>query len=204
MKDHAGPRHSLKHSVTLFFTGICFVVLFFAGHAPNVLAEGERVEAPSRFGMSAKVGRSFSPNSEMTFVNLTGIYSMDLQRIWPARVPDNLRIKAEFSPGVITHPDTRAMISAQALLQIYFNSLATSTFKPYLEFGAGGIYLDYRVEGQGSRFNFLLVGGPGIEFISGPLKNYFTAFRYHHVSNGGLAHGNKAIDSLTFSIGYYF
>ena len=108
MRNHAGSKHSLKHSVPFFFIGLSFIILFFAGHAQDVCAEPERVVAPNRFGLSAKVGRSFSPNSEMTFVNLTGIYLMDLQRIWPAPVSDNLRIKAEFSPGVITHPDTQS------------------------------------------------------------------------------------------------
>ena len=199
-------RSRLHFSATFVPVIMLFIFFSMIGQTPRAFAESEARNIPNRFGISASVGNNFSPNSEITFLSLSGISLIDVQRILPNRLkaPQSIRLKAEFSPGIIMRPDTRAIISAQVLALIYFDSLSTSIFKPFLEFGAGGIYIDYRVEGQDSRFNFLLIGGPGIEFTSGPLKNYFTTLRYHHISNGGLSNSNKAIDSLTFSVGYYF
>ncbi|MEN6614942.1 MAG: acyloxyacyl hydrolase [Syntrophorhabdus sp.] len=197
------PIHTYIATTSRIVSLIMAILILFLGESIYA-QDNPRPEAPGRLGLAVGAGRSFTPNSEMTFLNLTGLAMIDFQRVWPGKTPENIRLKAEFSPGVITHPNTRAIISSQVLVVVYFRSLSTALFSPYLEFGAGGIYTDYRVEGQDSRFNFLLTGGPGIQFMSGPLKDYFASLRYHHISNGGFCNRNKALDSLFFSVGYLF
>jgi lipid A 3-O-deacylase len=195
--------HFVSNMKTGIISLICLTIILFS--TGSIYAqETSRAEVPGRWGLATGVGRSFTPNSEMTFVNLTGIAMIDFQRIWPSETPGHMRLKAEFSPGVITHPNTRAIISSQLLAVVYFETLSTASLKPFLEFGPGVIYLDHRVEGQDSRFNFLLSGGPGIHFTSGPFKDYFTSLRYHHISNGGFCHQNNYLDSALFSVGRFF
>lgn len=79
-----GKLHSpnlFSRSVQSFFIIVSLILLFTSDHVRDACAEAKRDEVPDRFGLSVGAGRSFSPNGEMTFVNMTGISLIDFQRI---------------------------------------------------------------------------------------------------------------------------
>ncbi len=66
---------------------------------------------------------------------------------------------------------------------------------PYLEVGAGGTYTDMDLQGMGSRANFSLQGGAGIEIEIGRGDALRVEYRLLHLSNAGLARQNRALNA---------
>ena len=104
--------------------------------------------------------------------------------------------------GAIVEPATRLMTSANMIAQFYYPGTSAKKVRPYLQGGIGIIYTDYKVEGQGWRFNFNPQLGAGFEF--GPDPAWFIEARVHHISNGGLDEENTGVNSAQFMLGRYF
>jgi hypothetical protein len=168
--------------------------------APEPPAAAVKYE-PTRTGAALSCGASYSP-SGVDFCLLTGILLFDYDRVWPHRAPDALRFRVEYSLGAIVHPKTRLMTSANIIAQFYWPGTPAKDVRPYLGGGIGVIYSDYRVEGQGLRFNFNPLITLGVEF--GPDPASFVELRLHHVSNGGLDEENTGVNSLQLMLGRYF
>lgn len=164
-------------------------------------ASGAPAYEPTRAGVALSCGVSYSP-SGVDFCLLTGILLFDYDRIWPHRAPESLRFRVEYSLGAIAEPVTRLMTSANMIAHFYYPGLSAGKTRPYLEGGIGIIYTDYKVEGQGLRFNFNPLLGVGVEF--GPDPALFLELRVHHISNAGLDDENRGVNSLQFMLGRYF
>lgn len=156
---------------------------------------------PTRAGLAVSCGASYSPLG-VDFCLLTGILSFDYDRVWRHEAPESLRFRVEASLGAITEPGTHLTASANMIAHFYYPGTSAARVRPYVEGGIGIIYTDYRVEGQGLRFNFNPLLGAGFEF--GPDPALFIEVRVHHVSNGGLDEENTGINSLQFMLGRYF
>ena len=120
-------------------------------------------DVPTRYGMTIVTGNSYDPRNDITFVQISGFALFDNEKIFPYKAPEALRFKIEGSLGSMTRPEKRLIVSANIISLFYINALATKTFKPYVEGGIGGIYTDYKFEGQGTRFNFNPQLGVGTE-----------------------------------------
>ena len=160
-------------------------------------------EVPDRYGLGITFGHAYDPDA-LDFVQLAGFALYDYDRVWRHPAPEPLRFKVEASAGVTTQPRTRAMVSANILACYYLERLATARLKPYAEAGIGLIYTDFRVSGQGWRFNFNPQAGFGAEITAGDGPPWFAAFRLHHISNGGLYQENRGVNSVALQIGRFF
>lgn len=178
--------------------------LFIVLSLPVFADDTGKIYEPTRYGMAVSGGNTYDPNGTLTFVTITGIVLYDYDKIWWHSAPDSLRFKIEVSAGTTTRPFTRLTVSAHMFALYYLNVITTSTLKPYIEGGIGFIYNDFRVKGQGMRFNFNPQAGVGTEFTAGPLKDCFAAARAYHVSNGGLHRDNKGLNAVTVMFGRYF
>ncbi len=183
---------------------LCVMFAFFVTGGSLFADDISAAYVPTRYGLSVTCANTFNPNSETSFVALTGIALFDYDRVWPHEAPEQLRFKIELSPGITARPNMRAIISGGMFAVYYLDALTTGTVRPYVEGGVGVIYTDFKVEGQGSKLNFNPQFGVGTEFLSGPFRDYFIAVRLHHVSNAGLNKHNQGIDSATLSLGFYF
>ena len=170
-----------------------------AGQAPA--AAPPAAPEPTRAGAALSCGVSYSP-SGVDFCLLTGILLFDYDRVWPHRAPESLRFRVEYSLGATLEPQTRLMTSANMIAQFYYPGTSAGGVRPYLGGGIGIIYTDFKVEGQGLRFNFNPLITAGVEF--GPDPAWFTEARLHHVSNGGLDDENVGVNSVQFMLGRYF
>jgi len=157
--------------------------------------------APTRAGLAFSCGVSYSP-SGVDFCLLTGILLFDYDRVWPHPAPDSLRFRVEYSLGAIVEPQTRLMTSANMIAQFYYPGMSARRVRPYIGGGIGIIYTDFKVEGQGWKFNFNPLLGAGVEF--GPDPALFLDVRLHHISNGGLDEENTGVNSVQLMIGRYF
>ena len=171
-----------------------------------VLAENEANpgDVPTRYGHTVVTGNSYDPTSGITFVQISGFALFDHKQIFPHRAPEALRFKIEGSLGSMTRPEKRLIVSANIISLYYINALATKTFKPYVEGGIGGIYTDYRFEGQSTKFNFDPQLGIGTEINTASGKPFIAALRLYHISNAGLSKENRGFNAVTLHIGRFF
>lgn len=156
---------------------------------------------PTRAGLALSCGVSYSPTG-VDFCLLTGILLFDYDRVWPHDAPESLRFRVECSLGAIAEPQTRLMTSLNMIAHFYYPGASAKKVRPYMEGGIGIIYTDFKVEGQGLRFNFNPLLGLGFEF--GPDPALFFEARIHHISNGGLDEANQGVNSVQLMLGRYF
>ncbi|RQW85620.1 MAG: acyloxyacyl hydrolase [Geobacter sp.] len=81
---------------------------------------------------------------------------------------------------------------------------SSKEFVPYIFFGVGVVYVDLDLECMGSEINFVYQGGAGIQYFLGEMIALNLEFRYHHISNAGLAEPNAPINSGKVLVGVSF
>jgi len=159
--------------------------------------------APNRYGVGLLLGQAYDPQ-DIGLAMLQGVLLVDYDRIFPHRAPESLRLKFEGNLGVTTDGRNRLLVSVDMLALNYLPRLAIANWTPYIEAGIGLIYSDFRVEGQGLRFNFNPQAGVGFEYALPKGRALTTALRFHHVSNGNLYRENRGMNSVLLMIGYLF
>ena len=193
-------KHMLPNLWLLF---LCFLCLMIFPQA--ISAEEDNTEkVPDRYGAAAVIGYNYDPSENIVFGLLSGFALYDYDKIWPHAGPDALRFKVEFSAGTTLKNEKGAILSAGFLALYYLDSLAGRGLRPYIEGGVGGIFTQWRVEGQGSRVDFNPQAGVGTEFSLGPGPPFLAALRLHHISNAGLAGDNRGVNSVVFVLGRFF
>lgn len=170
-------------------------------------SEEKESRIKGKYGMALSYGHSYRPMDEVAFAMVTvfGMYSVSDLLQTSALEP--LHLKVEASVGSAYMPDVRFMGLLNLAAVYYLDSLfpgGKRRFRPYLDFGAGGIYTDFQVEGQGLRINFNPIASLGVEIIPDRGPPYFVAVRWHHISNAETKSENRGVNSLMFMIGRYF
>jgi hypothetical protein len=184
---------------------LMLAVFLLVGIPPGAIAETNDEEfVPTRFGVGVVAGNAYDPENDIRFVQLTGFALFDYDAVWPHRAPEALRFKVECGLGGSVEPECRLMASLGFMALYYIRALAGDVFSPYIEGGIGGIYTDFRVEGQGSRINFNPQAGIGADINVDGGPPLFACVRAFHVSNAGLDHDNRGINAATLIIGCYF
>ncbi len=159
--------------------------------------------APQRLGLSLDSGMSYDPGNEIRFqlLSLSALY--DYGAIWGYRAPAPLHLKVHGELGVAeTGGDTRSVAAAGVMARYDLGRFGGATWLPFVEAGIGLIYTDFQVHDQGLRINFNPRFGAGCDF--GPQRSWFAAAHGHHLSNGGLYHPNRGINSVFVELGRYF
>lgn len=181
------------------------IVLVFLGNTGSALSEdNNESDIPTRYGLAAVLGKTFDPVNDIYFTQLSGFIMWDYDKIWHHWAPEPLRFKVEGTAGLTVSPKTRAMASVGMMALYYLEFISSDRLVPYLEGGIGVVYTDFQVEGQGSRFNFNPQIGIGVEFERDSGPPVFGAVRLSHISNAGLDHDNRGVNSVVLMIGRYF
>lgn len=164
----------------------------------------EDTRLPDQYGLAFDYGFVFDPSPSRTFVLARGFAIFDYGQAWRMEnCPNTLRFKVEGAIGSTVIPSSDLIVSANMLAMKYPLGLGGKV-RPYGEAGIGVIYTQFRVKGQGLHFNFNPLLGVGLELLQQDGKNIFGAVRLHHVSNGGLDHDNRGINSVVFQVGRMF
>ena len=184
---------------------IVFLGLTLISFLQTAAAEEDNPDKiPDRYGLTVNIGNTYDPSGDTGFIMLTGIAQFDYDKIWPHAAPEALRFKVEASAGSTWTREKDFMASASIFALYYINRIANGSFRPYVEGGIGGIYTEWKVDGQGSHLNFNPQLGIGTEFSVGTDATYLVALRLHHISNAGLKEDNRGVNSLVFVIGRFF
>lgn len=171
--------------------------------APTPATAPKAPPLPTQYGISADYGYAYdpSPNRQFLLARLSAVY--DYGSVWRQDCPNTLRFKVEGAAGSTLTHGSGVMLSVNMLALKYPAGL-DHRLRPYLEAGIGLIYTELRVQGQGLHFNFNPVLGAGCELPQPDGKNIFTAVRLYHLSNGGLEHDNRGVNSVALQIGRFF
>ena len=182
---------------------ICFLVLLTGLWLPAQVAAFS-LENPEKTGLAVVLGSSYDPQPTIGFAQLSLMALYDYEQIMPHRAPDSLRFKFEGNVGVADDSRYRMLASGNFFALYYLRALEAKSFRPYLEAGAGLVYSDFQVDGQGLRINFNPQAGVGAEWTTNYGKSYYTAVRASHLSNSELHRKNRGINMLTFQLGTIF
>ena len=182
---------------------ICFLLICFF---PQVVLSGEESidDVPNRYGLATIIGNTYDPDDNIGFALLSGFALFDYDKIWRHAAPAPLRFKVEASIGSTWTKEKEFMASAGILALYFLDRFTVHGFRPYVEAGIGGIYTEWKVDGQGSHLNFNPQIGIGTEFSLGSGPPFFTAVRLHHISNAGLKKDNRGVNSFVLVIGRFF
>jgi lipid A 3-O-deacylase len=124
----------------------------------------------------------------------------DYEDIWIHPAPEGLGFRLEGTVGAAGRTEfsgPRSMASAGFLAVYERPGAELLEYHPYVEAGVGIAYTDFQREGQGLRMNFNPVAGVGLR-----RGKTFMAIRLHHLSNAGLDHDNRGINSVVLGIGW--
>ncbi len=93
-----------------------------------------------------------------------------------------------------------------ASLVLRYNFLTFGRWMPYWDFGAGVSWTDLapRIPEQSTKFNFLLQGGPGLQYFLTERSALNVAVRMQHISNANIGNRNTGINSILGLIGYSY
>ena len=198
-------KKSITSHTLRIFSFLLFCYLFIISCPQTILAEEDNADqVPDRYGLATVVGYNYDPSENIVFGLISGFALYDYDKIWPHAAPEALRFKVEVSAGATLKNEKGAIVSAGFLALYYLDGLAGQDLRPYIEGGIGGIFTQWRVDGQGSKFNFNPQIGLGTEFSIGSGPPFLAALRLHHISNAGLDDDNRGVNSVVFMIGRFF
>ncbi len=198
-------KKSITSHTLRIFSFLLFCYLFVISCPQTILAEEDNADqVPDRYGLATVIGYNYDPSDNIVFGLISGFALYDYDKIWPHAAPEALRFKVEVSAGATLKNEKGAIVSAGFLALYYLDTLTGQDFRPYIEGGIGGIFTQWRVDGQGSKFNFNPQIGLGTEFSIGSGPPFLAALRLHHISNAGLDEDNRGVNSVVFVIGRFF
>jgi lipid A 3-O-deacylase len=174
---------------------------FVGGRSQAQEAPAESV--PDRYGLGLTIGHTVDPVGDIDFLMLTGSALFDYEKVWRHPAPRDLRFKVEANLGGSFRPDLDLMASAGMLALFFLEPVSTQNFRPYIEGGIGFIYTEHRVKDQGLHLNLNPQIGFGSEFSFDGDTTYFASLRWHHISNGGLDHENRGVNSVVLVVGRF-
>lgn len=183
---------------TLVLSVVCFFFL--------LTGLGAQEYAPTLTGASVNLGYTYDPSDGTCFAQASLFRVWDYDRIWKHKAPEMLRFKVEGSFGAARWDGShcRIITSVNIFAMLYLKRFFTSSFRPFVEAGIGGIYTDYKVTGQDYRINFNPQAGIGLEFDTNNNATWFTTLRLHHLSNANIGETNRGQNSVVLLIGQYF
>ncbi len=185
--------------INIFFITICVIMLT---QFPSMLQAASTTKM-EHIGIGINLGSSYDPDPTFGFAQITLSAIYDYETIMHHQAPEPLKFKFEGNLGFADYSGTRLLTSFNFYALYYLRSIQTSHFVPYIEGGAGIVYSDFQVEGQGLRINFNPQAGVGCEWKLRSGTTLFSAVHAYHISNGGLDSDNRGINGILFQMGYH-
>ncbi len=186
----------------IIFWLICGLLVCAPSFAQST-EEAAADETATRYGISLLRGKAYDPD-QIGLVLVQGQMLLDYEQIFWHRAPDALKLKIELNAGLTTDGRQRGLLSLNMLALRYLEKFRSGRWTPYLEGGIGLIYTDFRVDGQGLRFNFNPQLGAGVEYALPDNGAMTFGLRLHHISNGNTYKDNRGVNSVLMMIGYLF
>ncbi|MFQ5846316.1 MAG: acyloxyacyl hydrolase [Candidatus Methylomirabilales bacterium] len=116
----------------------------------------------------------------------------------------NLELLGEGAFLVNFEPEDGFAGGITAMFRYNFLPKGGGNFIPFVEFGAGIIFLDIGLKSQQDGFNFTPQGGVGFHYFVSERTAFTGEWRFHHISNAGIHSDNDGINDSLLMIGVSF
>ena len=107
--------------------------------------------------------------------------------------PGSFQVFLEPAAAFITHPTKTYLLGVNVILR--HTLLVWHRFSPYLEGGAGLLNTNLRTRALGESIEFMPQLGAGFHLHVADRLSLNAGYRWHHISNAGLAERNLGINS---------
>lgn len=115
-------------------------------------------------------------------------------------LPGSVEVVAQPSYLTVFERGTAHVGGLAALLR--YNFRTGTRFTPFAEAGAGASYASLRVPNHGSRFNFILETGVGLQYTISDRYALSFEWLYHHLSNADIYVSNPGLNTSLFLLGF--
>lgn len=122
--------------------------------------------------------------SDATFYEWSGDYSL--------YVLDNFAIYGQLTAAYVSQLDGPESVGFDFSLMLRWHFFQTGRWTVFIDAGAGVADYDQRITfPDGTRFNFIIRGGPGFTYKLQDNLHLISGVQYHHVSNASLNGGDR-------------
>ena len=97
--------------------------------------------------------------------------------------------------------EPRSGLAAGLTPLLRYEFLRGGRIHPYLELGAGFVFMDFDLDRQRDGFNFTPQGGVGFAYRMSEQTDFTAGWRFHHISNANLRRPNTGLDDSLFLLG---
>jgi lipid A 3-O-deacylase len=115
-----------------------------------------------------------------------------------------LEYAVEAIPAFLVFQDSTVYGFDLTPVLLKWNFTSTHRWIPYFETGAGMLFTTDDVPEKTFPFNFTPQAGFGFHILTGRRQAFTLAFKYMHISNGGLDRPNPGINSIQVLVGYHW
>lgn len=168
---------------------------------PDAFAEGLFREGTTELGISGGFGDNYhisSIDEDIEFYYLTPYWGKIL-RNWNGTGSFEFLLEGFFS-YITQDSKDRYAIGITPIFRFNINKFAKVI--PFIDIGGGVLITDLDPKGFGQKFNFTPQGGAGLRYEIASDQFVTFSYRFHHISNGGMAERNQSIDSGFYMIGF--
>ncbi|MGE4298004.1 MAG: acyloxyacyl hydrolase [Desulfovibrionaceae bacterium] len=178
------------------------IILAVCAALPTVAQAGDDI--PLRYGIGAAYAASFNTSGDIDCAMGVANVSAKYNDLFDSSLSENLHLKLEGLAGASTTEPRGRFVGGVALIgQYYLDALSTQMLKPYVEAGMGIGFTDFEVSRQGTRCNFLSLGGIGTDIVT-ESRTYFASLHVQHLSNADTNDDNRGLNALRLTVGLYF
>ena len=114
----------------------------------------------------------------------------------PGLLRGNLEYAVEILPAFVMGQSTNVFGGGVTPLLLQYNFSGGSRFVPFIQAGAGMLFITRKVPEDTSQFNFTPQGGVGVYWFRRPRSAAVFGVRYHHISNASTAERNPGHNAL--------
>jgi lipid A 3-O-deacylase len=157
-------------------------------------------QSTPRYGIALLTGQAFDPD-HFGLLILQGNVKLPYDQVFWHNARDSLFFQGELNFGLTIDGRERTLAAVNMMAVQYLQAWTYNSLTPYIEGGIGLIYTDFKIEGQGLRFNLNPQIGAGVEFTLERGRLLRIGVRLHHLSNGGLHRDNRGMNSVLLQVG---
>jgi hypothetical protein len=180
------------------YVPLAILVALFLLTTPSVASEGPRFDNESHtLGLLWGWGHSWRPGFGRTRSDIA-FAAFHPQMGW--FVTDRLELYGE-ATVLVNHQPQAAVSGGLTGFVARYHFWNDRSWAPYVTLGTGLIWTSLKVVEIDRIFNFQVIGGAGLRFLTRRGPGWIVEFRNHHISNAGTAGRNLGVNAGTVLAG---
>ena len=190
---------------TVWWCGVAIVLAVspaWGADAGAVFARGTKIVTVN-LGGGVNMDLPFDDATDVSFLNASArLGYLPLDPLGPGMLRGSVEVGLEPFVQFYLEPSRVSQEGIKAVGRYHFISVAPIV--PYLEFAAGVMHSNLKIDEIRSRYAFSLETGAGLSYLLTPTLALTAGYRFQHISNADGESPNTGINSNTGLIGVTF